>query len=185
MGDNIIGNVARLFSKSNAMKDPKRNLQLLEGIIIAEGWDKVPIDGIYGSSDRTMLHMAVLADEDGNFFDVIEFLIKNGINVNAKDSYGNTALHFLADVNGACTDSQFKIAKLILDNGGDLNIQNNSNIPALRSTIKHSKDEYRLMKLFFMYSLDDEILSDLEKTAEIVGNKQVIELIEQRRSQTV
>lgn len=176
----MIRDVARLFRKSNAMKDPKRNLQLLEGIVIAEGWEKVPINGIYGSSDRTMLHMAVLADEDGNFFDVIEFLIKNGINVNAKDSYGNTALHFLADASLGCTDFQYKIAKLILDNGGDLNIRNNNNVPALRLTIKHSRDEYRLMKLFFMYNLDDEIISDLKKTAEIVGNRQVIELIEQR-----
>ena len=89
-------------------------------------------------------------------------------------------MHFLADASLGCTDFQYKIAKLILDNGGDLNIRNNNNVPALRLTIKHSRDEYRLMKLFFMYNLDDEIISDLKKTAEIVGNRQVIELIEQR-----
>jgi len=178
----INDDIARLLRKSNAMSDSKRNLQLLESKIISEGWDNVPINGIYGSSDRTMLHLAVQADVNGNFIDVIEFLIKNGININAKDSRGDTVLHYLSSGNTGCTDSQYEIAKLILENGGDLSIFNNNNMPALRSTIKHSKDNYRLMRLFLKYKISDGALSDLEKTANIIGNSQVVELIAQKRS---
>lgn len=173
--------IARLLRKSNAMSDSKRNLQLLESKIISEGWGNIPINGIYGSSDRTMLHLAVQADVNGNFFDVIEFLIKNGININAKDSRGDTVLHYLSSGNTGCTDSQYEIAKLILDNGGDLNIVNNNNMSALRSTIKHTKDGYRLMKLFLQYKISDSVLFDLKKTATIIGNSQVLELLNQIR----
>lgn len=177
----IKDDVARLLRKSNAMSNPKRNLQLLEAIILSEGWNKVPINDIYGSSDRTMLHLAVQADVDGNFIDVIKFLIENGINVNAKDSYGNTVLHYLSAGNSGCTDAQYEIAKLILDNDGDLNILNSNNMSALRSTIKHAKDNYRLMRLFLKYKLNDDILDDLKKTAAIVGDIFVIELVDQSR----
>lgn len=182
-GDKMIKeDIARLLTKSNGLRDPKRNLQLLEGKVIAEGWSNVPINGIYGSSNRTMLHMAVQADVDGNFFEVIQFLIQNGIDVNAKDSRGNTVLHYLSSGNNGCTDSQFKIAKLILDNGGNLNIVNNNNMPALRSTITHTKDNYRLMHLFLKYKINDETLADLERTARIVGNSQVVEIIEKQKA---
>lgn len=177
----IKDDVARLLRKSNAMSNPKRNLQLLEAIIILKGWNKVPINDIYGSSDRTMLHLAVQADVDGNFIDVIKFLIENGINVNAKDSYGNTVLHYLSAGNCGCTDAQYEIAKFILDNDGDLNILNNNNMSALRSTIKHAKDNYRLMRLFLKYKINDDILDDLKKTAAIVGDISVIELVDQSR----
>lgn len=182
-GDEMIkDDIARLLRKSNAMSDSKRNLQLLESKIISEGWHNVPINGIYASSDRTMLHLAVQADINGNFIDVIKFLIKNSININAKDSRGNTVLHYISSGNTGCTDSQYEIAELILDNGGDLNILNNNNMPALRSTIKHPKDEYRLMRMFLKYKISDEILNDLEKTAKTTGNSEVLELINQKRS---
>ena len=174
--------IARLLRKSNAMSDSKRNLQLLEAIIISEGWDNVPINGIYGSSDRTMLHLAVQADTNGNFIDVITFLVKNGINVNAKDSRGNTVLHYLSSENSDCTDSQYKIAKIILDNGGDLNILNNKKVSALRLTVSHLSDDYRLMRLFMEYKISEEVLDDLEKTANIIGDSQVIEIISQKRN---
>lgn len=178
----IKDDIARLLRKSNAMSDSKRNLQLLESKIISEGWNNVPINGIYGSSDRTMIHLAVQADVNGNFIDVIKYLIKNGININAKDSRGDTVLHYLSSGNTGCTDSQYDIAKLILDNGGDLSIFNNNNMTALRSTIKHSSDDYKLMRLFFKYKISDEALNDLKETANIIGNSQVVELISQRQA---
>lgn len=175
----IKDDIARLLRKSNAMSDSKRNLQLLESKIISEGWGNVPINGIYGSSDRTMLHLAVQADINGNFIDVIKFLIKNGINTNAKDSRGDTVLHYLSSGNTGCTDSQY-VATLILDHGGDLSIFNNNNMTALRSTLKHWRDDYKLMRLFFKYKISDEALNDLEETANMIGNSQVSELIVQR-----
>ena len=182
VNDMIKDEIARLLRKSNAMSDSKRNLQLLEGKIISEGWDNVPINGIYGSSDRTMLHLAVQADINGNFIDVISFLIQNGINVNAKDSRGNTVLHYLSSGNSDCTDAQYEIAKIILDNGGDLNILNNNKVSALRLTVSHLSDDYRLMRLFMEYKVSEEVLADLEKTANIIGNNQVIEIINQKKS---
>ena len=178
----INDDIARLLRKSNAMSDSKRNLQLLESKIISEGWSNVPINGIYGSSNRTMLHLAVQADTGGNFIDVIKFLIKNGINVNAQDSRGNTVLHYISSGNSNCTDAQYEIAKLILDNGGDLNILNRDNMSALRLAISYSKDGYRLMRLFFNYKISDMVLNDLEKTANVIGDKEITKLIAIKKS---
>jgi ankyrin repeat protein len=176
----IKDDIARLLRKSNAMSDAKRNLQLLESKIISEGWNNVPINGIYGSSDRTMLHLAVQADVNGSFIDVIKFLIENGININARDSRGDTVLHYISSGNTGCTDSQYDIAKLILDHGGDLSVFNINNMTALRPTLNHWRDDYKLMRLFFKYKISDEALNDLKEAANIIGNSQVAELIAQK-----
>ena len=69
----------------------------------------------YGFS---LLHEAL----SGHKWDIAEFLINEGIDVNLKDSGGNTALHYLCDTNDIT--QAITTAKLLLVHGADINIQN-------------------------------------------------------------
>ena len=69
----------------------------------------------YGFS---LLHEALY----GHKWDIVEFLINEGIDVNLKDSNGNTALHYLCDTNDIT--QAITTAKLLLAHGADINIQN-------------------------------------------------------------
>jgi len=53
------------------------------------------------------------------FLQMAEVLIKLGANVNMKDSEGNTALHFVVELDN------IELVKLMLDNGADVSIANN------------------------------------------------------------
>ncbi|MDY5918496.1 MAG: ankyrin repeat domain-containing protein [Treponema sp.] len=57
--------------------------------------------------------------------DVVEYFLKKGVNVDAKDQDGNTAL-IKASIN-----NQLEIVKYLIKNGADVNIKNNDAITAL------------------------------------------------------
>ncbi|WP_333023614.1 ankyrin repeat domain-containing protein, partial [Wolbachia endosymbiont of Pentidionis agamae] len=65
-----------------------------------------------------------------NWKSVLEFLIKKGANVNAKDKKGNTALH-LASKNG-----HEEVLNILLLNGAKTNVKNISNSTPLHYSIK-------------------------------------------------
>ena len=69
----------------------------------------------YGFS---LLHAALY----GHKWDIAEFLINEGIDINLKDSGGNTALHYPCDTNDIT--QAITTAKLLLAHGADINIQN-------------------------------------------------------------
>ena len=69
----------------------------------------------YGFS---LLHAAL----SGHKWDIAEFLINEGIDINLKDSGGNTALHYPCDTNDIT--QAITTAKLLLAHGADINIQN-------------------------------------------------------------
>ena len=69
----------------------------------------------YGFS---LLHEALY----GHKWDIAEFLINEGIDINLKDSGGNTALHYLCDTNDIT--QAITTAKLLLAHGADINIHN-------------------------------------------------------------
>ena len=71
----------------------------------------------YGFS---LLHEAI----SGHKWDIAEFLINEGIDINLKDSGGNTALHYLCDDNSTDYDEVFKLIKILLDKGADVNERN-------------------------------------------------------------
>lgn len=80
----------------------------------------------------TALHAAVGNGHTGT----AEILIENGANVNIKDYYGNTPLHYAAAVSIKCRDydnvdlcnaagkEHEKLVRLLLDNGANINIRN-------------------------------------------------------------
>ena len=60
----------------------------------------------YGFS---LLHEAL----SGHKWDIAEFLINEGIDINLKDSGGNTALHYLCDDNSTDYNEVFKLIKIL------------------------------------------------------------------------
>ncbi|WP_372715155.1 ankyrin repeat domain-containing protein [Ilyobacter sp.] len=64
----------------------------------------------------TFLHHVVTM---GNY-EIADFLVYNGVDVNIRDKRGNTPLHLAAELN------EKEIFKLLLEYGGDLTIKNNN-----------------------------------------------------------
>ncbi|WP_319204865.1 ankyrin repeat domain-containing protein [uncultured Ilyobacter sp.] len=64
----------------------------------------------------TFLHHAVTK---GNY-EIVDFLIYNGVDVNVRDKRGNTPVHLAAELN------EKDIFQLLLEYGGDLRIKNNN-----------------------------------------------------------
>ena len=84
----------------------------------------------YGFS---LLHEAI----SGHKWDIAEFLINEGIDVNLKDSGGNTALHYLCDDNSTDYNEVFKLIKILLDKGANINMQNKKgHTPLINATAK-------------------------------------------------
>lgn len=67
------------------------------------------------SLERTLLYIA----SRNGYYDIVEYLIKIGADVNAKQSSGSTPLH------GAAFYGHESIVKLLLDHGCDPNVKNN------------------------------------------------------------
>jgi ankyrin repeat protein len=64
----------------------------------------------------TLLHHGV---KMGNY-EIVDFIIYNGSDVNIRDNGGNTPLHLAAELN------EKEIFKLLLEYGGDITIKNNN-----------------------------------------------------------
>ena len=62
----------------------------------------------------------ILAVQLKNFEKVQDLLQKEDIDVNIKDNFGDSALHF------AATNNQLEILKLLIEKGANMNIQNNT-----------------------------------------------------------
>jgi ankyrin repeat protein len=79
------------------------------------------------------------AAADAGYDDVVKYLATKGIDVNAKDEYGNTSLHFAAG-----HDETVEGIKFLIDIGADVNVQNkNGNTPlhiAVGATWRHDED---------------------------------------------
>jgi len=84
----------------------------------------------YGFS---LLHEAL----SGHKWDIAEFLINEGIDVNLKDSGGNTALHYLCDIKLENYEIQMSLIKKLLDLGCSVNEPNNEkNTPLINATAR-------------------------------------------------
>jgi len=65
---------------------------------------------------------------------IVEYLLDQGVNINAKDSAGNTALM------GICFKGNLEIASLLLYKGADVNIKNKDEVDALTYATKYGHD---------------------------------------------
>lgn len=87
---------------------------------------------------------------------IAEILIKSNANLNYKDVYGNSALHYCAKVNN------IEIAKMLLEHKADVNIQNLSKETPLHFAARYNHLE--MVKLLLEYKANPQILNESGKT---------------------
>ena len=102
----------------------------------------------YGFS---LLHEAL----SGHKWDIAEFLINEGIDINLKDSGGNTALHYLCDIKLENYEIQMSLIKKLLDLGCSVNEPNNEkNTPLINATARSNGPGFERYKLLLEYNPD-------------------------------
>ena len=102
----------------------------------------------YGFS---LLHEAL----SGHKWDIAEFLINEGIDINLKDSSGNTALHYLCDIKLENYEIQMSLIKKLLDLGCSVNEPNNEkNTPLINATARSNGPGFERYKLLLEYNPD-------------------------------
>ncbi len=87
---------------------------------------------------------------------IAEVIIKSGANLNFKDVYGFTALHYCAKMNN------IEIAKLLIENKADVNILNLSKEAPLHVAARYNHQE--IVKLLLENKADKTLLNDSGKT---------------------
>ena len=99
----------------------------------------------------TLLHEAL----SGHKWDIVEFLINEGIDVNLKDSSGNTALHYLCDIKLENYEIQMSLIKKLLDLGCSVNEPNNEkNTPLINATARSNGPGFERYKLLLEHNPD-------------------------------
>ncbi|KAJ3438990.1 ankyrin repeat-containing [Anaeramoeba flamelloides] len=116
--------------------------------VITKGTDISRIDFKH---KRNALHYLCLREKKTeeskeNNYNMIHYLIKNGIAINCQDYKKNTALHLV------CLQKQpdIKIIKLLINSGTDLNLKNKANLTILHLLIEKKKNylfKYSMIKL--------------------------------------
>jgi len=102
----------------------------------------------YGFS---LLHEAL----SGHKWDIAEFLINEGIDINLKDSSGNTALHYLCDIKLENYEIQMSLIKKLLELGCSVNEPNNEkNTPLINATARSNGPGFERYKLLLEYNPD-------------------------------
>ena len=82
----------------------------------------------------TRLHMATRAIRKPINLDSLKYLINSGIDLNAQDMYGNTALHY------AAAKKDPEAIKILLEAGSEVDIENRDGItPLHQSLLKNPK----------------------------------------------
>ena len=102
----------------------------------------------YGFS---LLHEAL----SGHKWDIAEFLINEGIDINLKDSGGNTALHYLCDIKLENYEIQMSLIKKLLELGCSVNEPNNEkNTPLINATARSNGPGFERYKLLLEHNPD-------------------------------
>lgn len=103
----------------------------------------------YGFS---LLHEAL----SGKKWDIAEFLINEGIDINLTDKSGDTALHYLCDEEP--DNEVLELIQIMLDRGASINIQDNDgHTPLINATAKSDGPGFERFKLLLEYEPNIDI----------------------------
>jgi ankyrin repeat protein len=93
-----------------------------------------------------------------NSHDISCDLIKRNINLNHKDDDGKTSLHYCA------AHGNYDVAKLILENGGDINICDNYGNNPLWVAVFNARGVYNLVRLFIVFKANINSKNNADKS---------------------
>lgn len=105
-------------------------------------------DGEYG-----LLHYALA----GKNFETALFLIDQNIDVNMRDSNGQTALHYISEKQVVFEEQNLNVfvAEKLLEHGADINIKDKYGNSAFRTAVFNCKGRnYEMVDLFMKYNPD-------------------------------
>jgi ankyrin repeat protein len=128
-----------------------------QSLVVPRGLNTTP-------SDDTLLDLAVASGER----DIAEFLLANKADVNARDNYGFTPLHFAV--------GSRDVTELLLANGADVNAKDNSGITPLDGAMNKDVAELLLLKGADVNAKSNNGWTPLQ-WAEFSGRKEVVELL--------
>lgn len=95
---------------------------------------------------RTLLHLACQENMSER---QVEALLLYGVNVNARDASGRTALHY------ACTASNITYCKLLKEHGADMNVLDNASQSLLHASAQSEKSDDEIVAVCtFLFSHD-------------------------------
>lgn len=102
---------------------------------------------------QTLLHLFIIAED----LDSVRFLIDFGIDVNVSSENGNTPIHYSAK---NLSRKGFRIAKLLLKNGVNIEAVNNENKSPLYLSIKNNN--FRIAKLLIEHGANVNFTGSIE-----------------------
>ena len=118
--------------------------------LFKEKYDKEKLNG-KTKSGFGLLHNAVI----GHKWDIAEFLINEGIDVNLKNSDGNTALHYLCNEGSKTHTEVMKLIQMVLDRGASVNELNKEHsTPLIKASAKSNGPGFERFKLLLNYNPD-------------------------------
>lgn len=126
-------------------------------------------------SGSGLLHYSIL----GGKFDIVMFLLENGIDVNQTNENGQTAVHYI------CNYPNINVAKCILEYGGDINKRDKYGNNALWTAVFNCKGRYYdMVELLMKYNPDVTTKNNIGRSpldfAIQVGNDKLIKMLEKK-----
>lgn len=119
------------------------NLQVIQQIVQMDIFVLNTAIGEYGESP--LMHAICKMDRE---FKIIEFLVKQGANVNFATKEGYTPLHYNIDLNGPSGSGEmpYRVARLLKDHGADTEIRNHYGwTPLMRAVLEGTDDEFKAL----------------------------------------
>jgi len=121
----------------------------------------------------SLLHHAIA----GRNYDIADFLLRNGIEVNLTNTDGQTPLHYISKF------SDITIARAILEKGGDINIRDKYGNNALWTAVFHCKGKYYDIVELFMQDKPDVLTKNKAGRSPLdfamqIGNSRLIALLQ-------